>query len=158
RAARPARALRPRSARSGAGSRRRRSSCLLSAAAEIRVEARDLPPQDPAGVEQVVAHGRLAALQDLGDLARVLVLELAQEERRLLLAREPAGDLLEDARELPVLGEAARLAGRRLLAQADEVERGAVGPLAGPGAPEEVDREVGRDPVEPGVERVGLVV
>src|ERR1700682_479307 len=123
-----------------------------------RADLLDLPSEDPARVEEMVAHRRLAAPEDLGDLVRVLVLHLAQDERGLLLAAQPLARLTEDPRHIGVLGGAGRFASRRFLAPPDHVQDRAVRPLPAPGAPQEVDGEVGSDPVDPGVERVLLVV
>src|SRR6187402_2390522 len=133
-------------------------SCLHHSADEFRIETADLAPQDLARVEQVVADRRLAAPEDVGDLARLELLHLLEHERGLLLLGEPAGDALEEPRELGVLGDPRRVGGRALLALPDQVERRAMSPLARPRAAEEVDRQVRRDAVEPGVQREALVV
>ena len=52
-----------------ADDRRRSRSCERPPAQELGEETADLLAEDPAGVEEVVADGRLAASQDLGDLA-----------------------------------------------------------------------------------------
>src|SRR5689334_17234958 len=39
-------------------------SRLHHSADELRIETMNFPPQDPPGVEEMVAHGRLAAAQD----------------------------------------------------------------------------------------------
>src|SRR6185436_6784371 len=145
----------PRSCLGGWGKAR---SCERSPAQELGEETADLLAENPAGVEEVVADRGLAASQDLGDLFRLAVLHLAQDERRLLLFGEAARDGLEEARELRVLGVARGLRRRGLLALPNDVERRPVGALAAAGAAEKVDREVGGDAVEPGVERVLFVV
>ena len=57
--------------RTNSGPIRNTRSCLHHSADEFGIETADLPAQDPPGVEEVVADGRLAAAEDLGDLARV---------------------------------------------------------------------------------------
>src|SRR5262249_40435665 len=139
-----------------AGSRRSRSQ--RPPPQELGVEAADLPPEDPAGVEEVVADRRFAAAQDLGDLGGLASLHLLQDEHRFLPFRQTSGNRLEEPRELRVLGRARRVGGSGLLALLHEMEGRTVGPLAAASAAEEVDREIRRDAIEPGVQRVALVI
>src|SRR5512142_3186035 len=118
----------------------------------------ELAPQDPPRVEEVVADRGFAATQDLRDLARLAVLHLAQNERRLLFAREPLRDPEEESQELALLGRPDRLGGRVLLAAADQLRRRPVRALPASGAAQVIDGEIRRDPVDPRVEGILVVV
>src|SRR5262249_16713835 len=106
----------------------------------------------------MISDGGFAAAQDIGDLAGVSVLHLAQDERRLLLAAQLRARLLEEAREPSFFGGPARLGGSRLLLGADQMKRGAMSFLAALGASQKIDREIRGDSIEPGIEGVLLVV
>src|SRR5260370_36111248 len=77
----------------------------------------DLDAQDAASLEEVIAHGGLPALEDPGDLARVHVLELPQDEHEALLFRQRARAALEHAADL-ALGEEGGAVGVRARARA----------------------------------------
>src|SRR6185503_11261235 len=150
--------LRPRPSASGRGGGRVRSrgGDLRVAVGGVarrllgifRVTAADFLLQRLAGVEEVVAHRRLATLEDRGDLLRRKPLDLAQQEGEALLLGEAVGELVEDRLHLALLqlGEAAL--GLHL---AQVVAVGLVVALAALARAQVVDREVGDDAVDPGV-------
>jgi 3-deoxy-D-manno-octulosonic-acid transferase len=118
----------------------------------------DLAAKDPARVEQVVTHSRFAALEDLRNLARITVFHLSQDEDRLLLSGQPARDAVEEAGNLARLGGACGFRPRRLLPLAHQLQRRTVRSLSAARTSQEVDGEIRRDPIEPGIEGVSLVV
>src|SRR5206468_10754880 len=77
-----------------APSRRRRRSRpslrnrLPSVRDELRKAAAHLVAQEAPRLEEVVPHGRLAAAENLRDLAALLLLDLAQDENEALLLGE----------------------------------------------------------------------
>src|SRR6266536_3250423 len=125
---------------------------------EARSDLFDLAAEHPPRVEEVVADRGLAAVQDRRDLARVQVFHLTQDEGRFLLSGQPSRDSLEETRGQVVLRGPRRFISGLALAQAHQVQSRRVGPLAAARGSQEVDRQVGGDPVEPGVEGVRLVV
>src|SRR5262249_22197569 len=137
---------------------RRASRLFLSPNQEPGIDPLDLAPEYPPGIEKVVSHRGFAATQDAGDLARVPIFHFAQDESGFLFTAQLGARLLEQTRETDFLRRPARLRSGCLLFGPNQMERGAMGLLAALGASQEVDRKVGRDSVEPGIEGVLLVV
>ena len=69
-------------------------------------------------------------MKDLGDLARVAVFHLSQDEGRFLFPGEPARNAIEEARDLSVLRGPGRLRARRRLglSQAELARRAGIRP------------------------------
>ena len=125
---------------------------------EARRNPLDLAAENPPRVEEVVAHRGLPAVENARDLARVQVFHFTEDEGGLLLSGQPSRDPLKETRGRVVLRGPRRLVAGLALALTHQVQRRRMGLLAAARAPQEVDRQVGGDPVEPGVEGVGLVV
>jgi hypothetical protein len=100
---------------------------------------------------KVVADGRLAAGEDLRHLVRGQPLDLAQQEGHPLLVGEAGGQLAEDGRDLALL-QPRQVAVDARVGRVEQVHPYRLGaPLAALPRAQVVDRQVARDPVDPGV-------
>ncbi len=109
----------------------------------------DFPPKRLASLKNMVPHGRRRTAEHLGDLGGVHILHLSENESRSLLGAEGRQHLGDHPADVSGFGDP----GRRL-ALADNPQTmfhaRLVSPIPTLARPQEIDRDVGADSVDPG--------